>query len=82
MSRTTAGIMRISQELDNISGLDGIVADKIEALEKQVKAMVSAILENHSEASVFNYYGDGSSMLSNSSNIMIQQECEKLESNL
>jgi hypothetical protein len=58
MSRTTAGIMRISQELDKISGLDGIVADKIETLEKQVKAMVSDILETHSEASVFNYYGD------------------------
>ncbi len=30
MSRTTVGIMRINQELDKISGLDGIVSDKIE----------------------------------------------------
>ena len=57
MSRTTKGIMKINQELDKISGLDGIVADKIEELEKTVKSMVSDILENHSEASVFNYWG-------------------------
>lgn len=66
MSRTTAGIMRINQELDKISGLSGIVSDKIEELEKQVKTMVSAILENHSEANMFDYYGDGSNMLSSS----------------
>lgn len=63
MSRTTAGIMRINQELDKISGLDGIVADKIENLEKQVKAMVSDILKNHLEASIFDYYGNGTNML-------------------
>lgn len=57
MSRTTAGIMRINQELDKISGLDGIVADKIEELEKAVKTMVSDILNNNSEASLFNYEG-------------------------
>lgn len=57
MSRTTAGIMRINQELDKISGLDGIVADKIEILEKEVKKMVSDILKNHSEASIFDYDG-------------------------
>ena len=57
MSRVTAGIMRINQELDKISGLDGIVADKIEMLEKQIKIMVSDILENHSEANIFNYFG-------------------------
>ncbi len=66
MSRTTVGIMRIHQELDKISGLDGIVADKIEELEKQVKEMVSNILENHSEASIFDYYGNGTNILSNS----------------
>ena len=66
MSRTTAGIMRINQELDKISGLSGIVSDKIEELEKQVKTMVSDILENHSEANIFDYYGDGSNMLSSS----------------
>lgn len=58
MSRTTAGIMRINQELDKISGLDGIVADKIEELEKYVKEMVSDILNNHSEASIFTYSGN------------------------
>lgn len=61
MSRTTAGIMRINQELDKISGLDGIVADKIEELEKEIKIMVSDILENHSEASLFNYWGNSKS---------------------
>lgn len=57
MSRVTAGIMRINKELDKISGLDGIVADRIEELEKQVKEMVVDILDNHSEASIFNYEG-------------------------
>ena len=66
MSRTTTGIMRINQELDKISGLSRIVSDKIEELKKQVKTMVSTILENHSEASMFDYYGDGSNMLSSS----------------
>lgn len=58
MSKVTAGIMRINQELDKISGLDGIVADKIVELEIKVKEMVSDILENHSEANIFNYDGD------------------------
>lgn len=58
MSRTTRSIMRINQELDKISGLDGIVADKMEKLENKIKRMVSDILENHSEASIFNYWGD------------------------
>lgn len=66
MSRTTAGIMRINQELDKISGLGGIVSEKIEELENQIRTMVSDILENHSEASMFDYYGDGSNMLSSS----------------
>lgn len=66
MSRTTAGIMRINQELEKISGLGGIVSDKIEELEKQIKAMVSDILENHPEANTFDYYGDGTNMLSSS----------------
>lgn len=57
MSRTTAGIMRINQELDKISGLDGIVADKIEELERQVKDMVSDILKNHPDATIFDYNG-------------------------
>ena len=66
MSRTTAGIMRINQELDKISGLGGIVSEKIEELENQIRTMVSDILENHSEASMFDYYGDGSNMLRSS----------------
>lgn len=65
MSRTTAGIMRINQELNKISGLDGIVADKIEELEKHVKEMVSDILDNHSEASLFNYWGNSKSGIQN-----------------
>lgn len=55
MSRVTASIARINQELDKISGLDGIAADKIAVLEKQVTEMVSDILENHSEANIFDY---------------------------
>ena len=66
MSRTTAGIMRINQELDKISGLGGIVSEKIEELEKQIRTMVSDVLGNHSEASMFDYYGDGSNVLSSS----------------
>lgn len=66
MSRTTVGIMRINQELDKISGLSGVVSDKIEELERQIKTMVSDILGNHLEASIFDYYGDGSNMLSSS----------------
>ena len=57
MSRATAGIFRINEELQKISGLDGIVADKIEALETQVRELVFDILENHSEASLFDYLG-------------------------
>ena len=33
MSKVTAGINRINQELDKISGMDGIAADKIAELE-------------------------------------------------
>ena len=65
MSRVTAGIMRINQELDKISGLDGIVADKVEELEKHVKEMVSDILDNHSEASLFNHCGNSKSGVQN-----------------
>lgn len=66
MSRTTVGIMRINQELNKISGLDGIVSDKIDELQNQIRTMVSDILGNHSEASMFDYYGDGSNVLSSS----------------
>lgn len=58
MSKVTAGINRINQELDKISGMDGIAADKIAELETYVKEMVSDLLEYHSEANVFNYDGN------------------------
>lgn len=56
MSRTTASIMRINEQLDRISGLDGIVADMVEEKEKEITKMVYNILDSHSEASVFDYY--------------------------
>ena len=58
MSRTTRSIYIITKELNKISGLDGIVADKMEELEQQVKNMVSNILKHHSEANLFDYCGD------------------------
>ena len=58
MSRTTVSIKRINQELDKISGLDGIVADMLEEKEKDIREMVDDILKNYSEASIFNYYGN------------------------
>lgn len=57
MSRTTTSIMRINKELDKISGLDGMVADMLEEKEKDIREMVEDILENYSEASIYNYYG-------------------------
>lgn len=59
MSRVTAGIFRIKSELDKISGLDGVVADRIEELEIRVKEMVKAILKDNPESNVFDYYGKG-----------------------
>lgn len=47
MSRTTAGIMKINQELDKISGLDRIVAHKIEEIEKQVKKVISETIAEY-----------------------------------
>ena len=52
MSRTTACINRINKELDKISGLDDIVANKLEDLEKDVKKIVSDILDNTSEVDI------------------------------
>lgn len=57
MSRTTRNINYITKELDRISGLDGIVADKTEKLAIEVHEMVEDILKNHSEANLFNYDG-------------------------
>lgn len=57
MSRTTTAIFRITNKLDEISGLDGIVADKLDELEKQVNILVEDILKNHPNACIFDYYG-------------------------
>ena len=65
MSRTTRNINQITQELDRISGLDGIVADKMENLADEVHSIVEEILTNHSKASLFDYYENGKSGLSN-----------------
>ena len=53
MSKTTRNIMRITNDLDRISGLDGIVGDKIEKLADEVHEMVEDILRNHSNTCIF-----------------------------
>ena len=55
ISRTTRNINCITTDLDRISELDGIVADKVEKLANEVHAMVEDALQNHSEASVLNH---------------------------
>ena len=57
MSRTTKNIRKIINDLDEISGLDGIVADMMEQLAKDVHEMVEDILENHPNANLFDYEG-------------------------
>lgn len=57
MSRTTKAIAIITEELDKISGLTGIVSDKLEALAEEVTLMVQDILENHPNANYFDYSG-------------------------
>lgn len=52
MSRATECIDRINKELNKISGLDDIVANKLEDLEKDVKKIVSDILDNTSEIDI------------------------------
>lgn len=59
MSRTTRNINYITKELDRIGGLDGIVADKTEKLAIEVHEMVEDILDNHANASIFDYEGKG-----------------------
>lgn len=59
MSRTTASINRIGKYLDQISGLDGIVADMVEQKEQEIRQMVKDILKSHSEANIFDYEGGG-----------------------
>ncbi len=65
MSKMTRNISIIHEELDKISGLDGIAADKVEELARQTKNIVTDILENHSEASLANYYGNNKSEIDN-----------------
>lgn len=48
----TASIRRIEIELDKVSGLDGVAADKIEEIEKKVKETVKDILIEYLEDSV------------------------------
>lgn len=57
MSKTTAAIQKIKQDLDSISGLDGIVGDWAILLSKKIHEDVLNILNNHSEANLFNYLG-------------------------
>ena len=75
MSRTTRNINQITQELDRISGLDGIVADKMENLADEVHSIVEEILTNHSKASLFDYYGNGKSGLSNVLDEIEKRKC-------
>lgn len=57
MSRTTVAINRIKEELDSISGLDGIVADIIEDLDIEVHYIVEKIRKEYSNASIVDYLG-------------------------
>ena len=59
MSKTTKNISKIKRDLDRISGLDGIVGDKMESLATTVHEMVEDILDNHTNASIFDYEGKG-----------------------
>lgn len=57
MSKTTAAIQKVKQDLDSISGLDGIVGDWAVLLSKKIHEDVLNILNNHPEANLFNYLG-------------------------
>lgn len=47
MSRTTSCIKRINNTLSRVSGLDGVAANKLEALEDYVEKVVDDILSNN-----------------------------------
>ena len=49
MSRTTACIMRINEQLDRISGLDGPVADLLENEERRISKIVDRVLKAHDD---------------------------------
>lgn len=55
MSETTKYIMQINNDLDKISGLNGIVSEKIKNLANQVHEMVVDILSNNTDSNN-NYY--------------------------
>ena len=57
MSRTTKAISIITEELNKVSGLTGIVSDMMEKLAEDVTLMVQDILENHPNANYFDYNG-------------------------
>ena len=55
MSETTKYIMKINNDLDKISGLDGIVSEKIKNLASQVHEMVVDILSNDTDSNNDSY---------------------------
>ena len=57
MSRTNQAINSIKEDLDSISGLDGIVADILEIMQEDIHNRVLFIRDNFPEANLFNYYG-------------------------
>ena len=57
MSRTTTAIKKITEDLDSISGLTGIVDDMMDILQKDIHNRVEFIKENFPEANLFDYYG-------------------------
>ena len=60
MSRVDMAIKSIKEDLDSISGLDGIVADLVEHKATEVKLMVEFIKQFHPNANLFDYYGEPS----------------------
>lgn len=58
MSKTTVAIQKIKQDLDSISGLDGIVGDWVVWLSEKIHKDVLDILNNYPEASLLNYCGN------------------------
>lgn len=57
MSRTTACINRIKEQLDSVSGLDGIVADLLEVEEQHISKIIEIINKYFECATIFDYYG-------------------------
>lgn len=57
MSETTKHIMQINSDLNKISGLDGIISEKIKNLANQVHEMVVDILSNNTDSNN-NYYSN------------------------